>query len=208
MTRRRPDLSPIARLYADSLTEHGVTPKGVGWHDTEAQKLRFDKLTTVIESEQNAPITINDLGCGYGALLLYLSSRGINVARYYGCDVSDEMLKAARLEASFEGAEFIRGQRLTHTCDYSFASGIFNVRLEESDEDWVDHVKATLYDLDQHSRVAFAFNMLTTYADYREAHLYYGDPLKYFDFCKRNFSPRISLLHDYPLFEWTITVQK
>ena len=206
--RRRPDLSPLAGLYADSLAAHGAVPKGVGWHDMPSQGLRFDKLVTVIQGDPAPPATINDLGCGYGALLVNLRSRGLQVKKYYGYDVTQMMLDMAKKKVGVAEAEFILGADLTHTADYSFASGIFNVKLDETAETWAEHVKSTICDLNAHSRIGFAFNMLTTYADYQEPHLFYGDPLEYFDFCKRSFSRQVSLLHDYPLFEWTITVLK
>ena len=56
----------------------------------------------------------------------------------------------------------------------------------------------------QHSRSGFTFNLLSTYSDYQEEHLFYGDPLEWFDWCKREITPRVMLLHDYPLYEWTI----
>jgi hypothetical protein len=33
------------------------------------------------------------------------------------------------------------------------------------------------------------------------------DPLRLFDHCKRTFSPDVALLHDYPLWEFTILVR-
>ncbi len=55
-----------------------------------------------------------------------------------------------------------------------------------------------------------AFNLLTSYSDkdMMRPDLYYGDPLFYFDYCKRNFSQNVALLHDYGLFEFTILVKK
>ena len=57
------------------------------------------------------------------------------------------------------------------------------------------------------SKKGFGFNLLSTYVDWKEDHLYYGDPLFFFDFCKRHVSRYVSLLHDYPLYEWTILVR-
>ena len=94
--------------------------------------------------------------------------------------------------------------------DYTLASGIFNVKLHHTDADWHAYVMDTLAALDALSRRGFAFNMLTTYSDpaKRRETLFYMDPLQMFDACKRRFSPRVALLHDYPLFEFTIVVRK
>ena len=52
--------------------------------------------------------------------------------------------------------------------------------------------------------------MLTKYSDkeYMRDNLYYADPLFIFDYCKRNFSKQVALLHDYGLYEFTILVKK
>jgi len=58
------------------------------------------------------------------------------------------------------------------------------------------------------SRAGFAFNCVSHYVDYRVPTLYYADPLRFFDHCKRRYSRFVSLLHDYPLYEFTILVRK
>lgn len=91
------------------------------------------------------PFSINDLGCGYGALLDYLDARGFKTD-YTGIDVSPEMVRAAALR--FEGranADFICAARIDREADYSVASGIFNVRLKSLDTEWCAHIEATLY---------------------------------------------------------------
>ena len=39
-------------------------------------------------------------------------------------------------------------------------------------------------------------------------HLHYGDPLWFFDWCKRKYSRNVALLHDYDLYDFTIIVRK
>jgi len=38
--------------------------------------------------------------------------------------------------------------------------------------------------------------------------LYYADPIFLFEHCRRTFSRFVSLIHDYPLYEFTILVRK
>jgi SAM-dependent methyltransferase len=205
MTRRRDErLDGVRDLYEKSLVEHGATPKGVGWHDEETHNLRFDRLAQVIEPGR--PVTVNDLGCGYGAFLEYLGGRGAQIAQFRGFDISERMLEEAKRR--HPSSEWILGSRLTAEADYSFASGIFNVRLDETESAWQEHIESTLDELNKYSRRGFAFNLLTTYVDYREPHLYYGDPRAFFDLCKRRFSKKVALLHDYPLYEWTMVIRK
>jgi len=202
-----PKLEPIARLYTESLAKHGTAPQGVGWHDHESHRLRFDKLACVLE-EPGGPITINDLGCGYGAFYEYLRARRVEVSLFRGYDISPAMLAEARRLMGVGPVELIEGAAIEKDADYSFASGIFNVRQECSEDSWLAHILGTLDNMNAHSRRGFAFNLLTSYVDWREPHLFYGDPRFFFDHCKRNYSRSVALLHDYPLWEWTILVRK
>jgi SAM-dependent methyltransferase len=202
--RRNQRLRGVLNLYDKSLREHGATPKGVGWRDEPTHNLRFERLSQVIEAGE--PISINDLGCGYGAFLEYLNGRGVKVSHFRGLDISERMLEEARRR--HPSSEWILGSELASAADYSFASGIFNVRLKESRANWWKFIVRTLDELHRHSKRGFAFNLLTSYVDYREPNLYYADPREFFDLCKRRYSKRVALLHDYPLYEWTMLVRK
>jgi hypothetical protein len=93
---------------------------------------------------------------------------------------------------------------------FAVASGIFNVKLHHSVEQWRGYVLETIGWLDKLSTRGFAFNMLSTYSDpeKRRDDLFYADPCEMFDMCKRRFATRVALLHDYPLFEFTVIVRK
>ena len=60
------------------------------------------------------------------------------------------------------------------------------------------------------SKRGFAFNVLTKYShpEFQRPDLYYADPLFLFDYCKTKFSRFVTLLHDYPLYEFTLLVRK
>ena len=68
----------------------------------------------------------------------------------------------------------------------------------------------TLEKIDALSRKGFAFNVLTKYSDreFMRDDLYYADPIFLFEHCRRKFSRFVSLIHDYPLYEFTILVRK
>lgn len=67
-------LADVARYYASKLEAHGTTARGVDWNGEAGQALRFDQLVRIVNAAD--PFSINDLGCGYGALLDYLDARG------------------------------------------------------------------------------------------------------------------------------------
>ena len=198
-------LASVERLYSDGIECHGASPMSVGWKDTGSQQLRFFKLAQVLPTGGQS-ISVNDLGCGYGSFFGFLDGvPGVRLERYYGYDISEPMLQRAR-EATDQRAELIRAAQPTQVADYSFASGPFNVKGESTDATWQDHVETCVLQLAETSRIGFAFNLLTTYVDYEQDHLYYADPCAFFDFCKRKISPYVTLVHDYPLYEWTMLV--
>src|SRR5215217_3324793 len=131
-------LKDVADLYSTNLDTHGVSPLSVGWRDEASQRLRFAKLCEVIEPQHASQgITVNDLGCGYAAMFRYLDQLDfLKLDRYFGYDISPDMLIAAERLVADARAEFHRDASMTTEADYSFVSGIFNVRFEASDEDW------------------------------------------------------------------------
>jgi SAM-dependent methyltransferase len=202
-------LKKVRDMYAENIERSGPVSTAVGWNTPESQILRFRKLTEVIEPE-GQPVSINDYGCGYGAHLDYLLENDYQISSYHGYDLSSEMLTSARTRhASFSGALDLREDTIITTeADYTFVSGTFYVRFDASEEEWEAYILQKLKEIDCYSIRGFSFNCLSTYVDWKQPHLYYGDPLFWFDYCKKNFSRKVSLLHDYPLYEWTILVRK
>jgi SAM-dependent methyltransferase len=208
----RPDgvLNKVAALYTAGLSEHGPTARAIGWRDEETRILRYQVLANVLGGDRG-PMSVIDWGCGYGGLYTYLVDQvGADVSQYDGYDLSAEMIAAAGNTLPAARTRLVQSDAITAgiEADYSFVSGTFNVRYEASDEQWLAYIQATLADLWAHSRKGLAFNLLSTYVDWREPHLYYGDPGTFFDLCKRTMSRRVSLFHDYPLFEWTMVVRR
>ncbi|HTR00559.1 MAG TPA: class I SAM-dependent methyltransferase [Candidatus Acidoferrum sp.] len=204
------DLSTgIAGYFARTLAEHGPTARGVDWNGEAGQTLRFAQLCKIIAAGSR-DFSLNDLGCGYGALLDFVADK-FAVTAYCGVDVCSDMVAAARARhAGHPAARFITATEPDAAADYGMASGIFNVRLAVPDDIWLSHVQATLDTLHATSRAGFAFNCLTTYSDPEKmrASLYYADPCRLFDLCKRRYSKQVALLHDYGLYEFTVLVRK
>lgn len=205
---KRAILAEVAAYYSDKLAKHGQTAQGVDWNSGESQSLRFAQLCKVADSRES--FSINDVGCGYGALYDFLADTYSDFS-YFGVDVSVEMVNAAiESHRDFEHAHFAVASRPTQNCDYGVASGIFNVRLGRCETEWRSHVESTLDMLNETSHKGFAFNCLTSYSDEDKMrdYLYYTDPAWAFDLCKRRYSRHVALLHDYGLYEFTILVRK
>jgi cyclopropane fatty-acyl-phospholipid synthase-like methyltransferase len=199
----------VSEYYTNKIKEHGISSQGVDWNSKESQFLRFEQLCKILPPEKSTPFTILDYGCGYGALIEYLMQHYDNF-NYIGYDVSDEMIYKAKSLFNNEKYLFTNVDNELKKADYVVASGIFNVKLDTSNEDWKEYILNTLSKLNQLSSIAFSFNILTSYSDkeYMKDYLYYADPCFLFDYCKKNFSKNIALLHDYNLYEFTILVKK
>jgi SAM-dependent methyltransferase len=201
-------LSEVASYYSEKLQQHGETARGVDWNGEESQTLRFEQLGKIITLSE--AFSLNDLGCGYGALFDFLSAKHPTFS-YLGIDVSEAMVQAAKQRyQDITQARFINAATPDSVADYGVASGIFNVRQGRSDAEWQDYLEATLNVLNRTSRLGFAFNCLTSYSDENKKrdYLYYADPCKLFDLCKHRYSGQVALLHDYGLYEFTILVRK
>jgi len=196
-----------AAYYAGKLKAHGATHRGVDWNSVESQELRFAELLRVCEGE--AILSINDFGCGYGALVDYLLRTGRRFD-YCGYDAAPAMIDAARARlANTQACTFTSDRSSIAPRDYTVASGVFNVKLDAAEPAWRAYVNQELDAIAGMSRRGFAFNMLTAYSDpERKRHdLYYPEPEAVFRYCMGRFSHAVALSHDYPLYEFTVLVR-
>ncbi len=203
-----PIRSNIAKYYDDKIQIFGATNRGVDWSSESSQLLRFDQLTKAIDCDKD--FSILDYGCGYGAYLDYLSLY-YDKFQYIGIDISKHMIdEACKRHHSKKNSIFLLDSKVQDKVDYVISSGIFNVKLNHDCISWDNYFYSTLNLMAETATRAFAFNCLTIYSDKNmmEDRLYYADPMKIFDYCKRHFSRNVALLHDYDLYEFTIIVRK
>jgi SAM-dependent methyltransferase len=202
-----PNLDHVKSYFDKRIQEHGASPRGSDWNSETSQNTRFDQLLKVVEAQS---FSLLDYGCGYGALADYIATKGFE-ANYYGYDILESAIATARqAHAEKPRRAFFTDRSQLPVCDYTVASGIFNFRGEQSFEDWTGYVLGVLHEFDQLSRRGFSSNFLTKYsdADKMRTDLYYADPMFLFDYCKRNFSKNVALLHDYRLYDFTLVVRK
>lgn len=201
-------LSRVQEYYDEKIRTHGPTARGVDWNSQESQQLRFAQFLKLVDQDQ--PFTVNDFGCGYGALIDYIEKGGFQF-HYVGFDISPEMIaKAEELHPRSSQVDFVNNEGQLREADYTLASGIFNVKLNTTEAEWKKYMLDVLESMNSLSKSGFAFNALTKYSDaeFMRPDLYYADPLFFFDHCKTKYSRFVTLLHDYPLYEFTILVRK
>ncbi|MBT3556658.1 MAG: hypothetical protein HN644_05405 [Rhodospirillales bacterium] len=204
-------LKPVIGAYRRRFTQEGPTPKGVFWADGHAVKQRFDILARVIDPAHNAlgSSTVNDLGCGYGALYDYLSDHpALRGGTYHGYDICQTLLDSCITRIRDPRASFSHAMRATERADYAFVSGTYNMSLAADDEDWQAYVFASLQDIWNQTDVALAFNMLDHADDNQLAGLFYADPKVFADFCRTKLSENIEVITNYGLPDFTIFVRR
>lgn len=204
------NLFELNQMYGDNFKRLGKTSSALGWKSQMEQKLRFEMLCKVIEPNKKS-FSVNDYGCGFADLYGYLLvNHSSEVSEYFGYEINEEILSIARQNLISQEAKFqlFDSIDIGTLSDFTIVSGTFNVKLDVPEKEWEDFIVAKLREIDKCSKVGFSFNLLSSYVDWKETQLYYGDPSFYFDLCKREFSRYVSLIHDYPLYEWTICVRK
>ncbi|WHZ13164.1 MAG: hypothetical protein OJF60_003605 [Burkholderiaceae bacterium] len=200
----------IARYYTATLQAHGATPHGVDWASRPTQELRFVQLLKICDFA--APFSLDDLGCGYGALLAYLAWRhpGVEVD-YLGVDLSAEMVTAARRRwRQRRNTAFAAGHASPRRADYSVASGIFNVKPDVPAARWRGFVAATLDAMHANSRRGFAVNFIAPLprGATGSAGLYRTPPGTWRRYCEQRLRAEVEVVKGYGLREYTLLVRR
>lgn len=198
----------VRAYYSAAIEQHGPVPLGVDWSSAASQYLRFLQLLKICDFGQ--AFSLNDFGCGYGAVLQYLRlyHRGPRVA-YRGIDLSPAMVAAAsRRWRRRPQTTFAVGSRCIKSADYSIASGVFNVRLGQPVAEWEAYVEDVLHDLSAHSRTGFAVNfMLPRPGAPVEPQLYRSPMRRWVTFCREELGGSVTPVTRYGLREFTLLVR-
>lgn len=200
----------IERYYTGKVLAHGATPLGADWACQPTQELRFVQLLKLCDFGQ--AFSLNDVGCGYGALAGFLARRhrGARVD-YLGTDLSQAMVERAkpRLPANIQ-ARFVAAASIPRVADYSVASGIFNVKLAQPMDRWTLFIEKTLSEMNKASRLGFAVNFLAPQgAGFQPiAELYRTSADVWARYCDNQFNTRVELVENYGMREFTLLVRR
>ncbi len=197
------DLSALERYYHSQLTGHSAPEKRVGWQTPESQRIRFEALTAV-GSLLGAKIL--DIGCGLGAFWGYLRERDIAVD-YTGVDLFFDVIREAKKlypDAKFEARRILSQPFPARSFDYSFLSGVFNVKVKDN---W-QYMRAVLASALRQSRKAVAFNVLNTDAGINEANRFTVDSKELVAFGRGLGVSRVHLMDHYHHLDLTLFLYK
>jgi SAM-dependent methyltransferase len=200
-------LARVVGRFNEKFGEFGPSAKGLDYNSDEAQSLRFEQLEKLLPKETH--FSLLDYGCGYGALVGFLRERGYDF-NYTGFDLSEQLIAHAKeVYAGQNDVQFTSTVTELQPADYCIACGVFNIKLDMAVDQWSDYFYGELARLAGLSKRGFAFNTLTAYsdADRMREDLYYPDPRDIFDYCVRNISRHVAVLHDYQLYDCTFLVR-
>ena len=202
-------LDSVASYYTQALQTHGTTPRGVDWGSEAAQDERLRQLLAALDLlPKDQPLSLLDVGCGYGRLLdLIQTTRPQQDIRYTGYDISPAQLDAARTrhpQATWTA------HWPTEPYDAVLASGTFNVKLETPHAEWETYVWHSLDRMFAQARSVMAFNLLSDQIDpgFEREHLYRAHPPTVLKQCLNRYGRRVSLLHHYGQYDFTVWVLK
>jgi SAM-dependent methyltransferase len=200
----------IEAYYTAKVKKFGATPPGVDWSCQPTQELRFVQLLKLCDFSSG--FSLNDLGCGYGALIAYLERRHAECKiDYVGVDLSQAMLRRARrLWRSRPNVSFVQGHDSPRPADYAIASGIFNVQLDQPLAIWESFVARTLDQMHRTSTRGFAVNFMKAPAGGKASRegVYAPSTDRWTHYCADRFGATTLVLDDYGLREFTLIVRR
>lgn len=195
-------LAGVETYYAETVTRFGATPRGVDWTCVATQEMRFVQLLKLCRLTR--PFSLNDVGCGYGALLAFLARRhpGLEID-YLGIDVVPGMVSRARRR--HRGRRFIVGNDSKRIADYAVSSGVMNVMLDHPRPLWEAFVADTMRRMHATSRCGFAVNFLAETANGSSARgLYRTGPEIWAEFCRDALGCSVEIVSGYGMREFTL----
>jgi hypothetical protein len=203
----------IVGHYERCLREHGDSHRGVDWpNQTDAEK-RYRIMLDVVRPRANGRRpTLLDFGCGAAHLYEYMLRSGYTEnVEYSGADFSREFI--ALCEKKFPAVRYYRVDLLAEPeivpeYDYIIANGVFTEKCDLPFEEMMAVFRALVSILFRKTRVALAFNVMSTLVDWERDDLFHVS----FDLMARTMrectSRQFTFRQDYGLYEYTVYVYR
>lgn len=197
------DAGSIRQWYQDRIKVYGTTFQSLSAGPLERERIRHGVHAAALSGP--APEVL-DIGCGIGRFYGFLKDMA-RPCRYTGYDLVPEYLARCR-ELYPEVAVQERNvplQAIQGEFDTIVASQVFNHRYAHAQN--LEVVESVLQAAFRACRFSLSVDMLSTYVDYEEQHLYYYHPEQIFSMAKA-VSRRVLLRHDFAPFEFCIQLYK
>lgn len=197
------DTFKVANLYNNRFDEFGRNIKTVGWGSHKDQLLRFEVLFRDIDPTGKR---ILDVGCGLGDLIPYLNEKTGGNYTYVGVDIAEKLIEEARKTYTADNICFHIGD-IFSIPDQEFDLAVLSGALSYKSQGLELYAKRTLAKMFSLSIEASCLNFLTKYVDFELEKNQHYEPEEVFRWAKK-LTPKVNILHDYPLYEFTIQLFK
>ena len=195
----------IAEHYKSLLDLHGDSFLSAQYSSAETQDRRLVILTEIADLKGSRVL---DFGCGAGRLGELLHDICPS-CEYNGADIVQKFHDICSIKFPKGKFDFFDSFH-NDTFDYIFISGVFNNKIQDNRNFYRDTIR-TLFDK---VHKGIAFNMMSSYVDFKDEGLFYESPEEVFTFLKTYISPYVSIRNDYYVkhgtlpFDFTVYVYK
>lgn len=187
--------------YRKTFEENGANSLGVDWGDEDELQFRYAKFSSIITLDvcpPEPPVSILDVGCGWGGFYQFLKSTEIPI-EYEGIDVVPKMIEKANSlfpDVSFKRLD-VFSLPTDKQYDYVICNGVLTQKLSATIpemERYANRLIQLMFDLCRHG---IAVNFMSSRVNFMVDNLYYRNPLEVLDFCFQSLSSRVILDHSY-----------
>lgn len=193
--------------YTSTFAKYGPTTRGVDWGEQDANlHLRYDRMLAVINCDPSREVSLLDVGCGFGGLLIYARSMGYKL-NYTGIDVVEPMIDWAKQNVN--DANFLEGDVLSQDLldegayDYVVCNGILTQKLDTTTLEMDAFANTLIQRMYRLCKMGIAFNIMTTAVNFHADNLYYRSPVEMLAWCMAEVSKHVRIDHAYRLYEYT-----
>jgi SAM-dependent methyltransferase len=167
----------LNRTYRNRLANRGNTAQGVFWRSQTSQIARFDALLSLVHQiAPQKPVTIADIGCGYGAMLAFINKTPAYAQTiYHGVDINRAMIAACHKTFPAENALFTIGNTPPKLVDFCLFSGTFNLTHSDDPDLWMDYIFDCLDRCMARARYGLVLNLLCAPKAKIENQIFYAD---------------------------------
>ena len=197
------DAGSIRQWYRDRIKVYGVTFESLSAGPAQRERIRHGVHASALIGDEPEVL---DIGCGIGRFYGFLKESG-RPCRYTGYDIVPEYIAHCR-ERYPEIRVVERNipeQPIEGQFDTIVASQVFNHRYSHGRN--LEVLESVLRAAFAAARVSLSVDMLSTYVDYEEQHLYYYRPEQVFAMAK-SITRRVLLRHDFAPFEFCIQLYR
>lgn len=201
------DYSDITEFYNALLDDHGFSSKAVAWRNEEFQNRGFASIAQAFAHELG-PFSVYEVGCGLGHLHDFLAQH-FPTASYRGGDINTKMIERALQRdptLKVERRDIVKDP--PEPADYVVESGIFNLRMQHTDDVWESVVRSVLKAMFASAKRAIAANFLTSHVDWKRDRAYHPDPARMLTFAMTDLSRFAEIRHAYYPWEYTLIVYR